>query len=154
MENKDIEQMYIRMARLCSRSERCTEDIRQKIMAEAFSESEANRIIDKLKSEKYIDDARYVNFYIGDKFRINKWGKIKIRYYLKQKGFSDDVIEEGLQGIDDTKYKVTLVKTMKGKAKTIKKKDKYEKSGMIIRFAQNRGYEPELIHRYLNEVVE
>ena len=43
---------------------------------------------------------------------------------------------------------------MKEKAKTLKKKNKYEKMGQIIRFAQSRGFEPELIHRYLNQVIE
>ena len=43
---------------------------------------------------------------------------------------------------------------MKDKAKTIKNKNKFEKMGQIIRFTQNRGFEPELIHRYMNEVLK
>ena len=69
------------------------------------------------------------------------------------KGLPDSLIRAGLDSIDDEKYIAALIKTMKDKAKTIKKKDKFEKMGQIIRFAQNRGFEPELIHRYLNEVV-
>ena len=43
--------------------------------------------------------------------------------------------------------------TLKEKARSVKKKNKFEKMGQVIRFAQNRGFEPELIHRYLNDVV-
>jgi regulatory protein len=46
-----------------------------------------------------------------------------------------------------------LVKTMKEKAKTIRVTNKFEKIGQIIRFTQSRGFEPELIHRHMNEVV-
>jgi regulatory protein len=113
-----------------------------------------DEIISKLKQEKFIDDERYVNSYVSDKFRLNKWGKIKIRHYLKAKGLSDNVIENGLQGINDDQYKKVLIATLKEKAKKVKSDNKYEKSGQIIRFAQSRGFEPEIIHRYLSEVVK
>ena len=107
-----------------------------------------------LEKEKFIDDERYITSYISEKFRMNKWGKIKISYYLKMKGLNDNLISNALDGMDQEKYKETLIKTMKEKARTIKKKNKFEKMGQIIRFAQNRGFEPELIHRYMNLVIE
>jgi len=42
---------------------------------------------------------------------------------------------------------------MKQKAKSVKSANRYEKMGQIIRFTQSRGFEPELIHRYMNEVT-
>jgi len=36
----------------------------------------------------------------------------------------------------------------------VKKKNKFEKMGQIIRFTQGRGFEPELIHRYLNLALD
>jgi len=77
-----------------------------------------------------------------------------MRHYLRLKGLPDEVIAIGLDEIDKEKYKAVLIKTMKDKAKTIKKKNKFEKMGQIIRFTQNRGFEPELIHRYMNLVLE
>ena len=56
--------------------------------------------------------------------------------------------------IDADKYKTVLIETMKDKAKTIKKKDRFVKMGQVIRFAQTRGFEPEMIHRYINSVLE
>jgi regulatory protein len=111
-------------------------------------------IISKLKAEKFLDDERYVKAYVADKFKLNKWGKIKIRHYLKAKGLSDNLIEIGLNEIKEEQYKKTLVSTLKEKAKKVKSDDKFDKMGQIIRFAQSRGFEPEIIHRYLNEVVK
>ncbi len=142
------------MAAVCSRSEQCSSDIRKKIIASGLAEEEAEEIIDQLKKENFIDDARYVSFYISEKFRINRWGKIKLHYYLKLKGLDEQLIKDGLDNIDEKNYYEALLKTMKEKAKTVKKQNKYEKMGQIIRFAQNRGFEPELIHRYLNRVIE
>ncbi|MDD2381011.1 MAG: regulatory protein RecX [Mariniphaga sp.] len=153
MENteKTTEEIFTRMATLCSHSEQCSPEIRKKITASGASDNETDEIIKKLIAEKFIDDKRYVRAYIADKFKFNKWGKVKMRHYLRMKGLSDDLIENGLEEIDMEEYREVLIKTMKEKARTVKKKNKFEKMGQIIRFAQNRGFEPELIHRYLNE---
>lgn len=152
--NLEIKEVYTKMAQLCSRSEQCSADIRKKIIAYEIKDELVDEIIEKLKAEKFIDDERYVKAYVSDKFRLNKWGKIKIRYYLKAKGLSNDVIEKGLQEINEEQYKKVLISTLKEKAKTIKSGDKFDKMGQIIRFAQSRGFEPEMIHRYLPEVVK
>lgn len=156
MANRELiaNEAYTKMAQLCSRSEQCSADIRKKMITYDLVDEVVDEIITKLKMERFLDDQRYVNAYISDKFRLNKWGKIKIKHYLKLKGLSDDIIQNGLDEIDDEKYKTALVKTMKEKAKAVKNKNKFEKMGQIIRFAQNRGFEPELIHRYMSEVLK
>jgi len=107
----------------------------------------------KLKEENFLDDERFIRSFVADKFKFNKWGKVKIRYYLKMKGLPGDLIENGLDSIDEDLYKQLLIKIMKEKARTIKKKEKFERMGQLIRFAQGRGFEPEIIHRHLNEII-
>ncbi len=156
MENQGsiANQAYAKMAQLCSRSEQCSTDIRKKIIAFELVEEIVEEIIEKLKAEKFINDERYVKAYVSDKFKFNKWGKVKMRHYLRMKGLPEDIIHNGLDEIDEEKYKAVLIKTMKDKAKTVKKKTKFEKMGQVIRFAQTRGFEPEMIHRYINSVLE
>ncbi len=156
MENNEqqAQQAFSKMAQLCSRSEQCSADIRKKILAYEIVDEIVDEIIEKLIEEKYIDDERYVKAYVNDKFKFNKWGRVKMRYYLHQKGLSDEVIHKGLDTINEEKYKMVLVKTMKDKAKSIKGKDKFTKMGQIIRYTQGRGFEPELIHRYMNLALE
>jgi regulatory protein len=156
MENRDliVKEAYAKMAQLCSRSEQCSADIRKKIAAFDIVQEVVEEIIEKLKSEKFLDDDRYIQAYISDKFRLNKWGRIKMRYYLKAKGLPASVIEKGLSEIDAEQYKKVLLATMKEKARKLKGDDKYEKTGQIIRFAQSRGFEPEIIHRYLDKVLK
>ena len=157
MENGDnlVKETYAKMARLCSRSEQCSGDIRKKIVTAGVEEDGADEMIHTLKKENYLNDERYVNAYVADKFKFNRWGKIKIRHNLRMKGLPEAVILNALDEIDEEKYKVVLIKTMKEKAKSVKKKKtRFEKMGPIIRFAQTRGFEPELIHRYMNEVLD
>lgn len=150
---KTEQDIFARIARICSRSEECTSDIRKKIKELGADEELLEKILQRLMDEKFVDDGRYVRAYVRDKFRINKWGKVKMRYYLKMKGIPDEIIEAGFEEIDPEEYASLLVKTMKEKAKSIRKTNKFEKMGQLIRFAQGRGFEPELIHRYLNSII-
>ncbi len=145
---------YAKMAQLCSRSEQCAADIRRKMTTYDLVDEIVEEIIVKLKEEKFLNEERFVKAYVSDKFRLNKWGKLKMRHSLRMKGLPEETIHKALNEIDEEKYKAVLLKTMKDKAKTIKKKEKFEKMGQVIRFAQSRGFEPELIHRYINLVVE
>jgi len=155
MENEAlVKEVLIKITRLCSRSEQCSTEIRNKIIAEGIEKDVADEMVQSLKDENYLNDERYVKAYVADKFKFNKWGKIKMRHYLRLKGLTDEVIAKGIDEIDKEKYKAVLIKTMKDKARTIKKKNKFEKMGQLIRFTQNRGFEPELIHRYMNLVLE
>lgn len=149
-----VNEAYAKMAQLCSRSEQCSADIRRKIAAYEIMEEVVEEIIEKLKEGKFLDDERYVKAYISDKIKLNKWGRIKMRYYLKAKGLPNQVIEKGLKEIDMEQYKKVLLATMKEKAKKVKSENKNEQAAHIIRFAQSRGFEPEIIHRHLNEVVK
>lgn len=155
MENEEtsIHEAFNLMASVCSRSEQCSPDIRKKLAGLGIEKEQAGLVINRLKEEGFIDDERYIQAYVSDKFNFNKWGRVKMRYYLKQKGFSDDLIEAGLQSIDEEAYRDLLLTVMEGKAKGIKNRTKFEKMGQVIRFAQSRGFEPELIHRYLNRVI-
>lgn len=152
-QNKENE-IFAKLARLCSRSEECTPDIRKKIKESGGDAEMQDRIIKRLQDEKFLDDERYVRAYTRDKFRLNKWGRVKMRYYLKMKGLQDNIIETGFEEIDEEQYVKLLVKTMKEKAKIVKKANKFEKMGQVIRYAQGRGFEPELIHRHINSVVQ
>jgi regulatory protein len=145
---------FAKAAALCSKGEKSSSDIKKRLTEWGLDKHDASAVVEELKREKYIDDERFIRAYTSDKFRFGKWGRIKIRYFLKQKGFSDDVIELGLQVIDEEKYVKLLLQTMQSKAKTIKKTDRYDKMAKIIRFTQNRGFEPEYIHRHLNEVIK
>jgi regulatory protein len=147
------QEIYLKLARMCARSEHCSPDLARKIRELGGDTKSEEKILDQLKEEGFLSDERYVRAYVQEKFRINGWGKVKMRYYLKMKGLKEALIEAGLNEIGDEEYHRILVKTMEQKAKSVKSVNRYEKMGQIIRFTQSRGFEPELIHRYMNEVA-
>ena len=140
-------------AAMCSRQERCAYDIKKKLLSWELSEEEVEEAMTRLKSEKFIDDSRYAAYYVRDKFRFNAWGRIKIRYMLHGKGISSRIIDEALESLDEKAYIEMLAELLYGKRKQIKNKDTRQTKAALARFAQSRGFEPDLVFRAIDQLL-
>ena len=136
---------------LCSKSEKCISDIRKKLSNWQLNEDDAQHIIDTLIDEKFIDENRFADSFVRDKFRFNHWGKIKITYQLKAKGISSSHIVIALEQIDNEEYSNTLTELLSQKNKSIKAETGYERKAKLVRFAQGRGFEYEIIRNIIGE---
>ena len=81
MKNNSLkyEEALYKSAAYCSQSEHCISDLRNKLTQWGVMESDWDKIIRYLVDENYINESRYAIAFTKDKFRYNKWGKIKIR---------------------------------------------------------------------------
>ncbi len=144
-----FEELLHKAASYCSISEHCISEVEEKLTAWCVSCDEKQKIIDKLISEDFINEKRFCNYFVKDKFRFNKWGKIKISYALKQKGLDNELITKSLKTIDDGEYEEMLGAILKTKLKTLKWEYEYEKMGKLFNFAQSRGFESAVIDRVI-----
>ncbi|MEN8157264.1 MAG: regulatory protein RecX [Bacteroidota bacterium] len=142
-----------RAAALCSRQEQCSSHIRDKLGGWNVNETDAEKIIRNLQEEKFLDDRRYAGFYVKDKFRFNKWGKIKISHMLRQKKISEEIIGAALEQIDEEDWFQTCLELIQSKSATLKEKNLFTRKGKLYRYAAGRGFEPDLIHRALNLTI-
>ena len=144
-----VDELLHKAASYCSISEHCTSEVKEKLTAWGICESDKQEIIDRLISEDFINEKRYCNYFVKDKFRFNKWGKIKISYALKQKGLKDELINKALTTIDDGEYEEMLASILKTKLVGLKYEFEYEKQGKLFNFAQSRGFESSVINRVI-----
>ena len=136
---------------ICSKQEKCKYDIKKKLVDWEVKPDSINRIINNLEKDKFIDEKRYSSFFVRDKFRFNKWGKIKILFILRQKNIPDKYIFSALNKIDDKEYFNTLEKEILKKQKLIKYKNNYELKSKLLRFAESRGFEKNLIFKIIDK---
>jgi len=139
-----------RAAALCSKQEQCSSHIREKLKTWNVTDNDADKIIELLKKEKFLDDRRYASFYVRDKFRFNGWGKIKLAVMLRQKGIPQVTIDEALDQIDQERYFQLCHKLISEKSAVLKETNFFKRKGKLFRFAAQRGFETDLIHRILN----
>ena len=74
-------EMLHRAAAYCSASERCIQDVEKKIKAAGLAGEESDRIVSRLLQERFIDESRFARYFVNDKLRFNKWGRVKINYH-------------------------------------------------------------------------
>lgn len=140
-----------RAMKLCSVKEYAPSEVGQKLLNWGLTEEEADTILNTLKEEKFLDEFRMARYYANDKFRFNKWGKIKIKFMLLQKKLSHEAINQALDQINEQEYLTVLKEEIAKKRKTIKDTDEYHIRAKLFQFVSGRGFEPEAIHKVLKE---
>jgi regulatory protein len=147
-----IEELLHKAASYCSISEHCVSEVEDKLNAWGVSSGDKQKIIDRLISEDFINEKRFCTYFVKDKFRFNKWGKIKITFALKSKGLDKEIILNAIGTIDDGEYEEMLASLLKTKLVGLKYEFEYEKQGKLFRFAQSRGFENNVIERALRTI--
>lgn len=139
------EEALNRVASYCSAAEHCRAEVNEKLQRWGIAYETIARILERLETEKYIDDERYCRAFVNDKFRFAKWGKMKIAQGLYMKKIPSDVAWRHLNEIDEEEY--LLRDLLASKRKSIHAKDDYELNGKLMRFAVSRGFELKDIRR-------
>ncbi len=137
-------------AAYCTPCERCTHEVVAKLKAWGVTEEAQQRIIERLKSENFINEERYSRAFVNDKLRFNQWGRIKIQAALREKQIDRENINNAIAAIDDDTYIAIMKKVIALKHKELKYRSDRETTQKVLRFAASRGFEPHLIIKSLN----
>lgn len=143
-----------RVTALCAQSEQCEHSLREKMQKWGLTEEVADRIIDKLYDEKYLDEQRFARAYAKDKMRYNHWGKQKIDQGLRLLRISTPARRLALEELPEEEYLEILQHVLQSKARQVKAENNYERNGKLIRFALGRGFEMDLICKSLPNADE
>jgi regulatory protein len=141
-----------KIQRYCAYQERAHEEVRNKLFQLGVFGTDADEIITTLILEGFLNEERFAKAFAGGKFRLKKWGKLKIENALEKKGISKNCIRYGLKEIDQEDYLDTLKKILEAKAEVLLEENLYVKRDKLSQYAILKGYEPELVWRFLKEM--
>ncbi len=150
--NNDFNYALAKAMRFCSTKEVCIWDISKKLNDWKIEPEFHQKIIDNLIDEKFIDETRYAEAFALDKFKFNKWGKIKIKFQLRQKNIQENLIDNALVLIEEKDYEKTANTLITSKLKTVKSDDYFIKKNKVLSSLANKGYETDLIYR-LTDII-
>lgn len=136
-------------AAYCSQSEHCTSELMEKFKFWGVDYEYREKIVQFLVRENYMDEKRFAAAFVKDKFRFNKWGKIKIRLELKTRKIDDAIIEDALSQVRDKEYKQMILKLLKEKEKIITFRNQYEKNGKLYNYLAGKGFEGDVINQVI-----
>ncbi len=145
----------IKIESWCAYQDRCTFEVEQKLTSWNIPLEQQSEIIKHLLSNRFLDDKRFVESFVSGKFKIKRWGKIKIKHHLIQKRIDKVSIQEGLKTIDLDAYLETMKHLAQKKFLEKKVKDDlWAIRRRVITYLASKGYESDLIHDVVAEVVK
>lgn len=140
-----------RLMPYCAQAERCTQDVIRKLSDWGVPEEFTEEILEELRVEKFLDDARYAYSFVADKWRLDQWGRLKIRNGLFQKGINEALIQTALDTIDQETYLSGMATLLEKKRKTLSGEPTIVQMKKLLAFGASRGFEEELIWQWLEK---
>ena len=139
------------MSRYCAYQDRTQQQVRDKLYDLGLRSDVVEEVIAALVTDGFINEERYAKSFAGGKFRIKKWGRLKIEHQLRLKGLTDYCVQAGMKEIEDDDYLLTLEELATKKFNSLNGTDAVRKE-KTKRFLANKGYEYDLINKTLNQL--
>lgn len=129
----------------CAYQERSHKEVRNKLYSYGLWGSEVEDLLTRLITEDFLNEQRFAKSFAGGKFRVKKWGKIKIERELVSHGLTHNCIRIGLKEIEDQPYLNTLKELIEKKWEGVEEENLFKKKNKVGQYAIMKGYEPDLV---------
>lgn len=125
--------------------------MRDKLFSFGLAPNDVDQIISQLIEEDYLNEQRFAEAFARGKFRMKHWGKVKIRYEMKQRRITEYCIKKAMKEIDEDEYLKTLVKLMDEKLRSLKsEKNVFTRKRKLTDYLMQKGYESDVISSVIN----
>lgn len=123
----------------------------RELLKESFDPDIIEQVVQYLYRYNFLNDKEYAILYARDKSNINRWGEIKIKFQLQQKGVPQEFISLALDEIQPMQYKLAK-KTYEKRAFKYNLKE-YKDRQKLKRYLYGRGFHPLVIEKLIKEVT-
>lgn len=143
-------QAKLKMESFCAYQERAQQEVRDKLYTWGLHSEDVENIIAELITENFLNEERFAKAFVRGKFRIKKWGKVKIIQHLKAKRISSPLIKIALREIDLDEYEENLDTLIQKKIGSQADSLSLSEKAKLMRYLQSKGYENDLIFQRFN----
>jgi len=142
-----LEQALQKARHYCGYQERCHSEVKEKLYSFGLWKKDVEEALSRLIEENYLNEERYAIQFAGGRFRMKAWGRVKIRYELKQKQVGEYCIKKALAALDEEDYDRTLAKLAAGKWEALRgEANLFARRKKVQDYLLQKGYEPALIN--------
>src|ERR1019366_4871891 len=145
-------QALIKAQLSCAYQERCQQEMRDKLYEWGLYSDAVENIIVDLINNNFLNEERFAKTYAGGKFRIKKWGRIKIKIELKKRNISEYCINKAMQEIPDKEYITTIKQLIAKKSKEIKGVKLQVRNYKVAQHVIYKGFEGNLVWGEIKEM--
>ena len=150
MPSQDFKKAYQLLSARCTKKEISSNEAMKYAAKFDLKLVEKNQLINQLKKNKFIDHQRYARAFVKDRFKFYKWGKLKIKHHLIQKGIEERLIDEALNNINQEEYSNLIIQEAKKKQEAIGGLVDFKSRQKLCKYLNQKGFEGDLVF----EIVE
>lgn len=143
------EQALQKLKHYCGYQERCHSDVKEKLFQLGVRRSYYDEIIATLIEENYLNEERFALAFARGKFRMNQWGRVKIKAELKNKKISDYCINKAMKEISENEYLQLLKKLAEKKYASLKNEQYLVRKRKTTDYLLQKGFEGELVGKFV-----
>ena len=136
----------------CGYQERCHSEVKEKLYQLGVWKKDHDEIIATLIEQGCLNEERFAIAFAGGRFRVKEWGRVKIKYELKQKQVSDYSIRKALKQIDEEEYLELLKKLAEEKYASLKNEQWMVRKKKTMDYLMQRGFEGELVRQATDDI--
>ncbi len=146
-----VEEAKRALENYCVYQDRCHKEVEEKLRKMNMIPAACEVIILHLLEHNFLNEERFAKSYARGKFRIKKYGKVRITQELKLRDLSDYNIRTALKEIDPEEYTDTLEKLCEYKWENTTEPNFFKKKKKVVDFLVRKGYEFDLILKSLSK---
>jgi regulatory protein len=135
----------------CAYQERSHQEVKNKLYGFGLFSGQVDELITYLITEGFLNEERFARAFAGGKFRMKKWGRLKIVRELERHNLTSNCIRLGLREISEQAYQNTLREMIRKKGEQLEEPNLFIKRDKVARYAMQKGFEPEMVWKAIRE---
>lgn len=147
-----LEEATARMERFCAYQERCHSEVLQKLRGMRMIPEAIDTIVVHLIEHNFLNEERFTQAFVYGKFRQKKWGRLRLRNELQQRGVSHYLIRKTLASIPEAEYMAAFDALFKKRLKALDGETPERKKQKLYSYLYYRGWENQLIYDRIREL--
>lgn len=149
-----VTEAKLKLQQFCAYQDRCHKEVIEKLQKMNMIPEAIDLIVSELIHDNFLNEERFARSFARGKFRIKKWGRLRIVRELKFRNISKYNIDSALKEIEENEYLKTLDELARKRVNAIKETNPFKRKKKIADYLLYRGWESYLVYEKINELVK
>lgn len=149
-----VKEATVKLMQYCAYRDRSQKEVEDKLLDMRMIPEAREQIIVKLMQEDFLNEERFARSFVSGKFRIKKWGRIRIKQELKLRKISSPIIRLAMTEIDEKQYFKTLHELAEKKLNLLKEPNSMKRRKKLSDYLLQKGFEYDLVVEITDIVID
>lgn len=149
-----LKEATVKLMQYCAYRDRSQKEVEDKLLDMRMIPEAREQIVIKLMQEDFLNEERFARSFVRGKFRIKKWGRIRIKQELKLRKISSPIIQLAMTEIEEKQYFKTLKELAEKKLNLLKEPNTMKRRKKLSDHLLQKGFEYDLVVEVTDNLID